>query len=274
MIAFRSDVVTVFESALYRTTSTLVHTSGLLLLADPTWLPSEVAAIRAEVDRLGRGRPFYLLFTHSDYDHILGYGAFPEARTIASEAFVRNPEAENTLEQIRKFDDDYYLRRDCPLSYPSIAEAIGQDGQVLQAGDTKLTFFLAPGHNPDGLFTLIEPAGILLAGDYLSNVEFPFVYHSFRAYEQTLDKAEALIRSGRVRLLVPGHGDPAARPSEMLRRLADSQAYLREARATVQEGKPFPEEALWQRYAFRRNQASYHRANLELLRLEVENERP
>ncbi|MCB0617239.1 MAG: hypothetical protein KDC41_00600, partial [Saprospiraceae bacterium] len=86
-----------------------MHTSGLLLLADPTWLPSEVAAIRTEVDRLGRERPLHLLFTHSDYDHILGYGAFPEARTIASEAFVRNPEAENTLEQIRKFDDDYYL---------------------------------------------------------------------------------------------------------------------------------------------------------------------
>ncbi len=31
----------------------------------------------------------------------------------------------------------------------------------------------APGHNDDGLFTIIEPFGLMLSGDYLCDVE-PF----------------------------------------------------------------------------------------------------
>ena len=84
MIQYKTPAVTVFESALYRTTSAVIQTPDMVLLADPNWLPHEVAAIQQHVAAIRGSRPLYLLFTHSDYDHILGYKAFPDAQAIVS----------------------------------------------------------------------------------------------------------------------------------------------------------------------------------------------
>lgn len=65
--------ITIFESALYRTTSTVFHNDDLILIVDPNWLPGEVQAVRGHVDQIKKGYPLYLLFTHSDYDHIIAY---------------------------------------------------------------------------------------------------------------------------------------------------------------------------------------------------------
>lgn len=56
----------------------------MVLLVDPTWLPHEVEEISDHVAHIRNVKPLYLLFTHSDYDHVLGYKAFPDAITIGS----------------------------------------------------------------------------------------------------------------------------------------------------------------------------------------------
>ena len=73
MIRFQHDDLLLFESALFRTTTTLFYNEDLLLLVDPNWLPGEVAEIRHWVQQLRGTRALYLLFTHSDYDHIIAY---------------------------------------------------------------------------------------------------------------------------------------------------------------------------------------------------------
>ena len=47
-IQFKTPNITVFESALFRTTTTLLETDDLLLLVDPNWLPSEIENIQLE----------------------------------------------------------------------------------------------------------------------------------------------------------------------------------------------------------------------------------
>ncbi len=115
MIQYKTEQVTVFQSALYQTTSTIVETSDLPLVVDPTWLPQEVMEIRHYVDMIAQERPIYLMFTHSDFDHIIGYGAFPEAITSGSKEMEEHPEKEQCLEMITQFDHKYYLGRDYPL---------------------------------------------------------------------------------------------------------------------------------------------------------------
>ena len=90
-ISFQDASCTVFESELMQTTCTLIQRPNHLLLVDPNWLPSEVEAIAEEVARVQAGRPLYLLFTHSDYDHIIAYERFREdASLIVSRALLEN----------------------------------------------------------------------------------------------------------------------------------------------------------------------------------------
>ncbi len=271
MIQHKSGHLTVFESALYRTTSGLVAGHEAVILVDPTWLPGEVNAIRHYTEDRLDGNDLHLVFTHSDYDHILGYGAFPGAKTIASQAFVESPQKEEQLRIIREFDEKYYLNRPHPVTYPFIDFIIDKDEEFLIAGETRLTFWLAPGHNPDGILTLIEPEGVLFLGDYLSDIEFPFVYHSFSEYRKTLDKIGKLVLSGLVKTLVPGHGNATSDRQEMERRLTESHWYLDQMEKSVRDNTPFPEDELWDRYKYPAGQREYHENNRKVLIEELKN---
>lgn len=268
MIQFQNELVCVFESALFKTTSTVIIGSEFLLIVDPNWLPDEIVQIREFVDRHKESRKIYLLFTHSDYDHIIAYGAFPDAKVIASRAFFENAEKQSQLDQILQFDHDYYVSRNYPITYPEPDILIESDGQVLQFAENSVQFFLAPGHNRDGIFAVLNPGGIFIAGDYLSDVEFPFIYHSFQEYENTLKKADTIFQTIDIQVLVPGHGSATQSKTEMKKRLSESLEYLSDLKNAVLEGQNFDEEALWKRYAFPKSQRKFHLDNLELVKKE------
>ena len=269
-IQFQHPQLTVFESALFRTTSTVVETPDLILVVDPNCLPGEVELIQKHVRHIRGDRPVFLLFTHSDWDHIIGYRAFDEAQVIASKAFQENLHPEKSLDDIRKFDDEYYINRPYLIEYPQVDLPIHSDGQTIEVGNTRLVFYLSPGHTPDGLFTVIEPYGIWLAGDYLSNIEFPFVYHSFSEYLHTLSTATQLLERHSIRLLVPGHGDVTAEKATMRARIDESEQYLRRVVRAVQNGNKMDEEEYLSRYQFPGILRKYHRENLELAKKEFE----
>lgn len=263
----RPDCV-VFESALFRTTSTLIVGEDHLLLIDPTWLPGEVAAIAKYATARSGKRECYLLFTHSDYDHIIGFGAFPDYRTLASAAFVGNPDPEAPLRQIQEFDDAYYIHRRYPIAYPRIDDVLDGPTTRVLGGET-YAFYPAPGHNPDGVLTLNRDRGILAVGDYLSNVEFPYVYDSVARYRDTLRCLEGILDGEDVRLLVSGHGDATTEPAEMQHRIAESRAYLDELEESVRHDRPFDLDRLFRRYAFPGIMRKFHAGNLELMRKHV-----
>ncbi len=282
MIQFKNECVTVFESSLFRTTSSIILTPDMLLLTDPNWLPGELQAIRQWVDFFNkRHKPLFLLFTHSDYDHIIGYRAFPEAKVIAAEDFEKNEEKAQATRQALDWDDEYYIRRNYPIEYPKVDIPIREDGQTLRLGNTLLTFYLAPGHSKDGIFVIVEshwqtgclpversPA-VWIAGDYLSNIEFPYIYYNSLAYEHTLAKADRILEKHDVRLLITGHGDVALHKIEIKKRQQESLDYIRSLRKSLEKGLPYPSEKLWERYSFRRSMEVFHEENIQLLRSEL-----
>ncbi|MFS0874714.1 MBL fold metallo-hydrolase [Solibacillus isronensis] len=225
MRQFENEQLTVFQSVLYQTTSAVIKTKEALILTDPNWLPNEIAEIKAYIESIIENRKLYIIYTHSDYDHIIAAGAFPYATTIASEAFVNRINKEEVLEQIRQFDAQYYIERDYPIIYPQIDIVIKEDGQELEFQDLTCSFYLSPGHTADGLFTVVEPLGILLAGDYLSNVEFPFI-EDFEAYLATIQKVQTIISDKKVEVVVPGHGTMTNSQDEIQKRIDESLLYL------------------------------------------------
>lgn len=225
MRQFENEQLTVFQSVLYQTTSAVIKTKEALIVTDPNWLPNEIAEIKAYIESIIEDRKLYIIYTHSDYDHIIAAGAFPNATTIASEAFVNRINKEEVLEQIRQFDAQYYIKRDYPIIYPQIDIVIKEDGQTLELQDITCSFYLSPGHTADGLFTVVEPFGILLAGDYLSNVEFPFI-EDYEAYLATIQKVQTIIADKEVGVVVPGHGTMTNNLDEIQKRIDESLLYL------------------------------------------------
>lgn len=269
MITFQQNRLTVFQSALFQTTSAVVEGDGFVLVADPTWLPQEVEEIARYVHALRAGRDLYLLFTHSDFDHILGEGAFPDAVTIAGRKFADNPNTERSVQAIRAWDGEYYVQRPYEVRYPEIGIVAARDGQELVIGEARLTFYEAPGHNPDGLFTIIEPHGVLIAGDYLSDIEFPYIYHSSTAYEETLGKLDGIWERHDIRALVPGHGQVTTDQGQMRERQQRSFAYIRELRAHLAAGDQDAIDAMLAEYAFPLGMKSFHEGNQKLMREEM-----
>ena len=268
MVQFETHQLRVFESALFRTTSTLFYNEDLIFLVDPTWLPGEIQKIQSFIKSIDQGQQRYLLFTHSDYDHILGWKAFPGFRTIASKAFVDHPDKDIVIQQIHQFDQQYYIQRDYSIAYPQINVVIEKDDQELVVGGTRIRFYLLPGHNADGIGGYISTAGLWVVGDYLSNIEFPYVYHSFVAYRESLEKMETLISQQSFDLLVPGHGDCAFSLEEVELRIRESRQYLDDLDSAMKSGQDFDLVSLWNRYDFPLGMQSFHEGNMKLWKRE------
>lgn len=268
-LQFEHSSLVVFESELFRTTSSLLLGEDYLLLIDPNWLPREVAFIHQYIEPLKKGRKCYLLFTHSDYDHIIGYGKFKNFETIASQNFIQNPKQESILEEIRTFDDQYYIQRDYAIEYPKIEHAIASE-QALQLGEDSYQFYQAVGHNSDGIITYNADQQILIVGDYLSNIEFPYIYESVAEYKNTLDTLERIIQTQPIQILITGHGDATSDRMEMQQRIQDARNYIQQLEAAVRENRPFDTTSLFQRYQFPKIMMEFHTANLGLLKSEIE----
>jgi hydroxyacylglutathione hydrolase len=270
-IIYRDQNITIFQSALFQTNSTVVKTDDFILVVDPCWLPDEVMAIKHYVDSIRKQLPVYLLFTHSDYDHIIGYKAFDADHVITSAAFKTNPDREKNIEQILQFDDNFYVQRTYPIVYPEADILISKNNTHLKIGNTKMSFFLTPGHTADSLMAIVWHLGICIAGDYLSDVEFPFIYQSSVEYENTLEKMLEIHDKNWFTKLIPGHGSPALTMKDWLNRRIEGLAYIYAVRESVATKIPFDEDSLWEKYNFPRLQLKYHRENVALITLEYEN---
>ena len=269
-IQYRSSELIIFESSLFRTTSSLLIGEDYILLVDPNWLPIELEFIEETIHSIGKEKEKYLLFTHSDYDHIIGYGKFKEYKTIASENFVKSLSKEAVLKDIVKFDDEYYVKRAYKIEYPQIDIVVSGDDEKLRIGSDEYCFFQAKGHNSDGLLTINKTKRILIAGDYLSNIEFPYIYDSIKRYLETLSKFEEILTKENIDLLIPGHGDFAVDKDEMKIRINESRKYIEELERSIKKKSTFNKKELFDKYDFPIIMNQFHQNNLKLVTAELE----
>ena len=266
MIHYQTKTVTVFQSRMFQLNSTVVQTDDLVLIVDPGYFPDEIEEIRQFVDSIKGDRPLYLFFTLSDYDHIVGYGAFPNAATIASKALVDSPLRDKQLADTIGYDHEFYINRPFLLEYPHVNFVIDGEGKV-EAGDTLIRFYPAIGHNHDGLMAAIQPLNILIAGDYLSDIEFPFIYHSFEEYKQTIRTLEGLQLRMSNLTLIPGHGSVTNDQSEVSKRITDSKEYL-EILENNLDDVTFEKYMDEKKYQFKTALRRRHRDNIKQLKNE------
>lgn len=270
-IIFRDPNITVFQSALFQTNSTVVKTDDCVLVVDPAWLPEEVMNIRRFVDSIRGQLPVFLVFTHSDFDHIIGYKAFEAEKIFLSANMAKLENKEEILAQCIEFDEKYYITRPYPIEFPVGDFLVYRDGVHYRHGQTRIAFYLAPGHTEDSMMVVVWQLGLCVAGDYLCDVEFPFIYHSSVEYEKSLEKLTFIHDKNWFTRLIPGHGSPALTINDWLHRRTEALAYIYALRESIATGIPFDEESLWARYKFPLLQRKYHLNNIELMTEEYKN---
>jgi glyoxylase-like metal-dependent hydrolase (beta-lactamase superfamily II) len=175
--------------------------------------------------------PVGLLATHGDWDHLLGRFAFPEASLgVAESTATRIREQPGVAQKkLRDADNQYYVRRARPLSLGSY-QPLPVPGK-LELGGQEIELYPAEGHTDDGMMLFARWCGVLVPGDYLSDVELP-TWTDKALYRKTLDRLRPLVEAAEV--VVPGHGAPMPRDAA-LHVLEEDVAYLDEG--TVPKGR-------------------------------------
>lgn len=200
------------------------YNAGVLLVEGRAWLvdpgvfPEEVDAVR----RFAEGRkakPAAVILTHYHWDHILGPERLAGIPVIAQAraADVIAEHGSTIGKQVNQWLRDNDVRHDGGFRTPKPDRLVTER---LRLGG--LEFIAAPGHAPEGLVVYEPTAGILWAGDMLSDVEIPFVMDNLGDYIATLNELEEL----NVRVLVPGHGAATRDQHEAARRQDEDLAYL------------------------------------------------
>ena len=225
--------VLVATSRIFQTACTIVRDGDECFVIDSPVLPDELELLPALLDQAGF--PFSgLLATHGDWDHLLGRLAFAEhSLGVAESTAVRirsNPgEAQREL---RRADNEYYVRRVRPLSLGSY-QPLPVPGK-LELGGSEIELYPAEGHTDDGMILFARWCGVLVCGDYLSDVELP-TWSDKLLYNSTLERLRGLVMDAEV--VVPGHGTPMPRDAA-LRVLEEDIAYL--GQGTLPSGRFTP----------------------------------
>jgi glyoxylase-like metal-dependent hydrolase (beta-lactamase superfamily II) len=122
---------------------------------------------------------------------------------------------------LRTYDDEYYITRSAPLTLGQV-QALPVPGHV-EIGDRELELHPAEGHTSDGMALFDRATGLLVVGDYLSDVEIPWIHGSLADYRATLARLGPLVEQATT--VVPGHGVPHDRDTA-LRLLDEDFNYL------------------------------------------------
>ena len=197
-----------FQTERWQTNTLLAVAGGEALLCDPNWEPGEIEAIRSEAARLAGGAT-QLLITHGDYDHVCGIGFFPAATVVAGEETAARIQSGAAAESLHGAEAEWGLEWPLELRVDQVAAA----GEELSLGAFRVKALEARGHVADGRAFVLLDQGVLLPGDYLSAMTYPFVIDSIGRYRKTNARLLAALDEHDVRLVVPGHG-PALAPGE------------------------------------------------------------
>jgi glyoxylase-like metal-dependent hydrolase (beta-lactamase superfamily II) len=224
-------------SSLWQTNAVALRSGEEAMLIDSPYFPDELEML-PEMLRQAGFEPAGLLATHGDWDHLLARLVYPEAALGVAESTATRIRTEPGVAQkkLRDADNEYYVKRERPLSLGSyqplpVPGKLELGGDELELGGDELELYPAEGHTDDGMILFARWCGVLVCGDYLSDVELP-TWTDKALYRATLERLRGLVAEAGV--VVPGHGSPLT-GEVALRVLEEDVAYLDEG--TKPEGR-------------------------------------
>ena len=236
-VAVHPDAIVV-TSRIWQTNATALRAGGETLLIDSPYFPDELEALPALLRQAGF-EPNALFATHADYDHVLARFAFPDLTLGVGDLTMERIRAEPGAVQRELRDEDArnYVARPAPLALSNL-QSLPVPGYV-ELGEHELELHPADGHTSDGTAVLAEFAGLLVCGDYISNLEIPWLSPGggLNDYRATLARLAPLVE--RAETVVPGHGGPHTRETAL--RIIDEDLDYLDALERGEERPKLPE---------------------------------
>lgn len=226
------DNVFLFQSSYWQLNSGCVRDKEGWAVIDPGFSTAEMERIRDFVGEKGENEKGYLIYTHSDFDHITGEPYFPQAKKVAQSNFELCSK-DKQVAHLKEADEVHQLERP-EFIFPS-PDITFDEKLDLELKEETISLIAAPGHTRDSLFVILKNKGVMFSGDTLSNIEFPLIFFSGEKYLETLKMAECLIDRYDIRCVVPGHGSDAQGKKEILKRIKDDQQYLNDLMGQIED---------------------------------------
>jgi hydroxyacylglutathione hydrolase len=187
------------QTPLWQTNAVVARSGGEALLCDPCFTPDEIERLVAMARETGG--PIHVLLTHGDFDHVCGVGYVPEAVVVAGATTAERIRSGTAAEELATAGAEWGIEWRAELRVDRVVEPGRFDCGVFHVEAIE-----APGHTADGLAYVLIDQGVLLPGDYLSDMTYPFIGGGLEATIATVRRLLDALERLELRWVVPGHG--------------------------------------------------------------------
>jgi glyoxylase-like metal-dependent hydrolase (beta-lactamase superfamily II) len=258
-----------------------VVTSDGVVVFDALGTPSLGWALLQEIRKVTDKKIRYVVLSHYHADHIYGLQAFrdhTDAIIVAQERAGEYRDNEETADEkaSQRLDQrraalSPWVDGNTRVVPPDIAF---RDRMTIALGDRRLTLIYAgPAHSSSDMMMMVEPDGVLFAGDIVQNGRIPFMNSDDVSTTQWLN-ALSEVEKLDPKFIIPGHGRTSTEAKQAIVFTRDYIQYLRGTMAkAVQSWTDFDaayDQADWSKYRDMPAFANNNRGNAYRIYLELE----
>jgi len=258
-----------------------VVTSDGVVVFDALGTPSLGWALLQEIRKVTDSKIRYVVLSHYHADHIYGLQAFrdhSEALIVAQERSGEYKDNEKTADE--KANQRLEQRRGALFPWVDgntrvvAPDVTFSERMTIALGDRRLTLLYAgPAHSSSDIMMMVEPDGVLFAGDIVQNGRIPFMNSDDVSTTQWLRALDEVAKLD-PKFIVPGHGRTSTEARQAIAFTRDYIQYLRDRMtAAVQNWTDFNvayEQADWSKYRDMPAFSSNNRGNAYRIYLELE----
>jgi glyoxylase-like metal-dependent hydrolase (beta-lactamase superfamily II) len=258
-----------------------VVTPDGVVVFDALGTPSHGWALLREIRKVTDKKVRYMVASHYHADHIYGLQAFKDhtdAVIVAQERAGEYKENEETADERANQRLDQrrgalfpWVDKNTRVVPPDITF---RDRMTITLGDRRLTLLYAgPAHSSSDMMMMVEPDGVLFAGDIVQNSRIPHMNSddvSTTQWLASLGEVEKLDP----KFIIPGHGKASTQAKEAIAFTRDYIQYVRNAMTkAVQDWTDFDvayDQTDWSMYKDVPAFAANNRGNAYRIYLELE----
>ena len=258
-----------------------VVTSDGVVVFDALGTPSHGSALLQQIRMVTDRKIRYVVASHYHADHIYGLQAFrdhTDAVIVAQERAGEYRDNEETADE--KASQRLDQRRGALFPWVDnntrvVAPDITfRDRMTIALGDRRLTLLYAgPAHSSSDIMMLVEPDGVLFAGDIVQNSRVPHMNSDDVSTTQWL-AALAEVEKLDPKFIIPGHGKASTQAKEAIAFTRDYIQHVRNAMTkAVQDWTDFDvayQQTDWSKYRDMPAFAANNRGNAYRIYLELE----
>ena len=258
-----------------------VVTPDGVVVFDALGTPSLGWALLQEIRKVTTRKIRYVVVSHYHADHIYGLQAFRDntdtlivaqerSGEYKEEPGISDEKASLRLEQ-RRGALFPWVDGNTRVVAPDVTF---RDRMTIMLGDRRLTLLSAgPGHSSSDMMMMVEPDGVLFAGDLVQNGRIPFMNSDDVSTTQWLD-ALAEVEKLDPKFIVPGHGLVSTEARQAIAFTRDYILFVRTTMArAVQDWTDFDAaygQADWSKYRDLPAFSNNNRGNAYRIFLELE----